>query len=263
MLWIMNGRSDNSVHLIAFAFAPAIACFVLGQTSIFVLFGLTSFLYFHQTKPYLAGAALALCALKPHLFLPFWVALFAWAITRKAYELAATAASTLVVCAAIPMVFDHSIYSQYSMMARSSGVKTELIPTLSEFLRIVVAPNSLWLQFLPAFAGCIWASWYFQRHSREWDWYRDGSLVILIAFVVAPYAWYFDAAVVLPSLLYAAYRARPRALAVLLLLLISAAVQILLTKKPSSAWNLWPGVAWPVWFIYSMRNARASVQLAK
>ena len=37
----------------------------------------------------LAGAALLLCAAKPHLFLPFGIVLLLWIITRKQYRILA------------------------------------------------------------------------------------------------------------------------------------------------------------------------------
>jgi hypothetical protein len=258
LIWIMNGWQKNSLHLIAYVFAPAVACFVLGQTTQFVLLGLTFFLYFLRTRPWLGGTALTLCTLKPHLILPFGVVLLAWAVVSKAYRLVCGAAISFAICGAVPLFFDPSIYRQYIAMARTSGVKTEFIPTLSELLRIVVDPKALWLQFLPALAACAWAGWYFHRHHENWDWRKRGPLLIIISFAVAPYAWYFDATILLPSILYAAYRARRSDVAVLFLLLVATDAQMLLSMQPHSAWNLWPGVAWVSWYLWAMRNSRAS-----
>lgn len=258
MLWIMNGRSKNALEFIGFFFAPAMACFVLGQMAAFVLLGLTLFLYFHRTRPWLAGAALVFCALKPHLFLPFWVVLLAWAVTCKAYRVVSGAAVALIFSCAVPLIFDPSIYRQYTAMAHTSGVQDLLMPILSELLRITINPNAFWLQFLPAFAGCLWASWYFHRHSEEWDWARHGPLLVLVSFVVAPYAWYFDAIILLPCILHAAYRSRPNDLAILFGLLAVAGVQLLLDTQPFSAWYLWPTATWPAWYLWAMRDGHSS-----
>ena len=263
LIWIMNGRQKNSLHLIAYVFAPAVACFVLGQTTSFVLLGLTLFLYFHQRRPWLAGGALMLCALKPHLLLPFGVVLLAWAFTSKAYRVVGGAAISLAICGAVPLLFNPLIYRQYVAMARTSGIRTEFIPTLSELLRIVVDPKAFWIQFLPALAACVWAGWYFHRHRENWDWRRGGPLLIVVSFAVAPYAWYFDATILLPSILYAAYRAHHSDLAVLYLLLAAADAQMLLSMQPHSAWNLWPGVAWVAWYLWAMRHNRSSEMLSE
>ena len=204
MLWNMNGRPNNDLHFIGYFYAPALACFVLGQMAEFVLLGLTLFLYFHRTRPSLAGVALVLCALKPHLFLPFGAVLLVWTVAHRAYRLLSGAAIALAISCVVPLILDPSIYSQYAAMARTSRVKTLIIPTLSELLRVAVNPNAFWLQFLPAFAGCLWAIWYFRRHRTVWDWRTHGPLLMLVSVVVAPYAWYFDGTVLLPSILYAA-----------------------------------------------------------
>ncbi len=263
MLWIMNGRPDNALHFIGYFFAPAVACFLLGQMAAFALLGLTLFFYFHRTRPWMAGAALLLCALKPHLFLPFGAALLAWSVTRKDYRVLSGAAIAFAISSAVPLFFDPSIYLQYAAMSHSSGVmvKAAFIPTLSELLRFAVDPNVFWIQFLPAAAGCLWALWYFHRHAAEWDWYRQGALLVLVSFLVAPYAWYFDAIILLPSLLYAAYRARPSTLAVLFLLLAADGAQLLLLTSSQSAWYLWPSAAWLAWYLWAMRAGRSPIAL--
>jgi len=262
LLWIMNGRSRNARHFIGYFFAPAIASYSLGQMAMFVLLGITLFLYFHRTRPWLAGAALLLCALKPHLFLPFWVALLAWTVTRKVYRVALGAMAAVVISWIVPLFFDPSIYSQYAAMASTSGVSDLFMPTMSALLRLAVNPNAFWIQFVPAFAGCIWAFWYFHRHRESWDWGRHGLLLIVVSFLVAPYAWYFDAVILLPSLLYAVYRVRFSALSVLILLLVAAAVQMQLAVQPNSAWYLWPDIAWPAWYLWAMRPGRSSASVA-
>ena len=50
-------------------------CLQAGQISIVFLFGVVLFLLFYESRPWLAGAALVPCALKPHLFLPFAIVL--------------------------------------------------------------------------------------------------------------------------------------------------------------------------------------------
>jgi len=71
ILWVMHGRQNNHRHWLGYSFGPALICAIMGQTSLFALLGLTLFLRLHRTRPFLAGASLWLCMLKPHLFLPF------------------------------------------------------------------------------------------------------------------------------------------------------------------------------------------------
>ena len=95
MLWVLHGRPQNSLHLLAFLFAPVLVCMNAGQLGAFILLGVVLFLYFHRSRPFLAGAALLLSAVKPHLFLPFGIVLVAWAFHRKAYRVLAGIATAL------------------------------------------------------------------------------------------------------------------------------------------------------------------------
>jgi hypothetical protein len=83
MLWKLYGTPDNKRHWLGAAFAPAIVCLLIGQTSIFVVLGYVLFLALRRSHPYWAGAALWLCALKPHLFLVIGVVLLAWIFFTK------------------------------------------------------------------------------------------------------------------------------------------------------------------------------------
>jgi hypothetical protein len=44
MVWIMQGRPKNLLHLLGYAFAPALSCLLAGQISLFILLGPVLFL---------------------------------------------------------------------------------------------------------------------------------------------------------------------------------------------------------------------------
>ena len=106
LLWILNGRPDSRYHLLGYVFAPVLACQMAGQLGTFLLLGVVLFLYFHRSRPYLAGAALLPCALKPHLFLPFAMVLVLWTIDRKAYRILTGFAAALLASCAFTLCFD-------------------------------------------------------------------------------------------------------------------------------------------------------------
>ena len=261
----IHGCPANRLHLIGYCFAPALACLLAGQTSVFALLGLTLFLYFHRTRPLLAGAALLLCALKPHLFLPFGVVLFAWVVANRAYRVLSGAALTLGITCAVPLIFNPSIYPHYAAMARTAGIEAEFMPTLSELLRIVVQPEAAWLQFLPAFAGCFWAYWYFHRHRNDWDWQTHGSLLMLVSLLVAPYSWFTDQVVLLPAILQAIYFAaassRDRSLLWFVAVDGVALIEVLCVAQLDSALYLWTPVAWLAWYLIANRNGPSLTEL--
>src|SRR5579871_3004138 len=79
----MNDSPPNHIHWLAISFTPALICLTMGQTSLYALLGLTLFLRFQRTHPFGAGAALWLCSIKPHLFLPFAVVLMVWIVVSR------------------------------------------------------------------------------------------------------------------------------------------------------------------------------------
>ena len=252
MIWEMNGSPSSSLHLLGYLFAPSLTCLAMGQTGIFALLGLALFLYFHDTKSWLAGMGLCLCAIKPHLFLPFMVGLFAWIATRKAYCILVGAALSIGACCVVPLFWDRSVWSQYVRMAQTSGIKNEFMSDPATILRFAIDRNAMWLQFLPAAAACVWALWYFRRHHEDWDWRTHGSLLILVSLLAAPYSWFTDQAVLLPAVLYGLYSGR--SLISLLALTSATLIEMLFFGvNPHSALCCWPVAAWLIWYLWPAR----------
>jgi hypothetical protein len=101
MVWRLHGSPRSSLNVLGYTFAPALSCLFSGQVTIFVLFGLVLFLRLHRSRPFLAGASLWLCMLKPHLFLPFGIVLLLWVVLTRSYRIlvgtvVALGASTII-----------------------------------------------------------------------------------------------------------------------------------------------------------------------
>jgi hypothetical protein len=250
MLWQMHGRPKNSLHWLGYSFGPAVVCLVAGQTALFALLGLVLFLRLHRSRPFLAGMSLWLCALKPHLFLVFGAVLLAWMVVERSYRILAGATVAMAASCAAVYLIDPRAWSEYSVMMRTGGIENETIPCLGIFLRQWLSPQSMWLQFLPAMLGCVWALGYFWPRRRTWDWLRNGSPVMLVSIVMAPFGWLFDQVLAIPALLDGAYRTRSSAMLVLL-----AAGSVLVTVDSLwgvnffSAFNLWTAPAWLAWYL--------------
>jgi Glycosyltransferase family 87 len=255
MIRTMNGNPENYLHILGYFFGPAVACLLTGQIPIFALMGLVLFLRLHRTHPLAAGVSLWLCLLKPHLFLPFGVALLAWIICTKSYKIAIGAVGFLLAGLVIVMPFDPSCWSQYRHMMQTSGIIDEFIPCWSVVLRRAIDPGAMWLQFLPAALGCAWALWYFWKNRHVWDWMEHGSLLMLVSVLVAPYAWLIDQSVLIPALLYGLYRARSRALtAIFALASTLIIIQIFLGASVHSRWNLWAAPFWLIWYLFATKS---------
>jgi hypothetical protein len=241
------GSPANHLHWLALAFTPALICLTMGQTALFALLGLVLFLRWHGSRPFLAGASLWLCALKPHLFLPFAAALVVWMIFSRAWKLAAGAAAALALSSALASLIDPQAWLDYTRLMRSPAVENEFIPCLSSALRQWTDPNAAWLQYLPAALCCIWAIIYFWRHRAAWDWKTHGSLLMLVSLVAAPYCWFYDQCLAIPALLDGAYATRSRnLLAVLALAILVMDIEICAVPviSPLYLWTAPAGLAW-------------------
>ena len=253
LLWNFFDRPRNKRYLLGFTFAPALICMVYGQTSLLVVPGLVLFLCLHRTRPFLAGAALSLCALKPHLFLPFGVVLLAWIIVSRAYKLIAGAVAAIGASCALTYLIDPLAWAQYAQMARGSGIEREQIPCLSSVLRFWLSPTSVWLQFLPAMLGCVWAMVYFWPRRQKWNWMENSAPLLLVSLLVAPYAWIYDHGMVLPALLPTVFLVRSRNL-LIAFASIGALAEVALFYShydPSalSRWAIWVAPAWLAWYL--------------
>ena len=258
MVWRMHGSPRGHLQILGYTFGPALACMAAGQMSLFVLLGLVLFLRFRQSRPFLAGASLWLCALKPHLFLPFGVVLLAWMVASKCYKVLFGAAGAFAVSTAIAFVLDPLAWTHYSQMMRAMRVDKLPIPCLSNLFRRSISPDTMWLQYLPVAIGCIWAILYFRRHRESWDWMAHGSPLMLVSVLVAPYSWFIDQAILIPALLHGVLLTRSRGL-LATLALASAVIEIgPLRGLPvlHSPFYLWTAPAWLSCYLCAVRSSR-------
>lgn len=210
ILFEVHGCGDRTLRLLAYGFAPALICLILGQTSLLVLLGLVLFARFHATRPLAAGASLWLCLLKPHLLLPFGLVLLVWIVTYRRYRILAGAAIAFAASVLLTLRLDPQAFTQYKEMLGYSGVERDPIPSLSVLLRTHLAPQFMALQFMAVALACIWALVYFWNRRHDWDWTINANLLLLVSLAAAPYSYLNDHVVALPALLYAACRTSSR-----------------------------------------------------
>ena len=253
IIWILNGRPPNRWHLLGYVFAPVLACQMAGQLGTFLLLGVVLFLLLHRTRPLLAGAALLPCALKPHLFLPFAIALVLWSLHRRVFRVLTGFVVVLTASCVVTLSFDSLVWSQYAAMMKSTGVLDGFVPTLSAALRVLVNPNARWVQFTPEACGCIWAVWYFGTRRTQWRWTENGLLLLLVSAACTPYAWFSDEAVLLPAVMFGVYRALDSGRSLLPIGVFAgvALIEVLSVVKMTSPFYLWTVPAWFAWYLYA------------
>lgn len=257
--WILNGKPESRLHLIGLVFPPALACLMAGQLGDFLLLETALFLYLHKSRPWLAGAAIVFYILKPHLFVPCFVVLLLWSIVRRDFRILAGFFTALALCCGAVALLDSQAWQQYQqLMAHGTHIMDLFIPTLPMVLRFMVARQAKWIEFIPEAAGCVWAAWYFWSRRERWNWLDQGLLLLLVSTACAPYGWYYDQAIVFPSLLAGLYRAERSAVSLFLFALIAAAglIAIFGQVQPVSAFYVWTAPAWLLWYIFATRGHR-------
>jgi hypothetical protein len=266
ILWRMHGRPRNHLHWIALSFGPALLCSIMGQTTMFALFGYVLFLYLHRTHPFLAGMSLWLCALKPHLFIPFGVVLLVWIVVSRSYRILFGAAIALAASCATTYLLDPTAWHDYTQMMRAAGLESEYIPCLVVVLRLWLSPHAIWLQYLAPLLGSAWALSYFWPRRKAWDWQESGNLLVLVSLIAAPYSWVYDGGLAIPALMQGLYRTRSRLLLVILSLAsLAILVELVSGIMVTSPLFLWTVPAWFAWYLLACATLGGpqTIQLAE
>lgn len=226
-----------------------------GQTAVLALLGLAVFLRLHQSRPFVAGIALWLCALKPHLLVPWASVLLLWIVLERAWMLLAGSLTALAVsCATTAWINPHA-WRQYLDWAHSSGIPNEKLPCVSVALRNLIDPAANWLTYLPATLACAWAVVFFWHRRRQWDWQDHGGLLVMVSLAVTPYCWAWDQCLGIPALLFAACRTQSRmAMSALALSYIAVDImQIAGFGMHSPGW-IWLGPFWLGWYVWARKS---------
>jgi hypothetical protein len=245
----MHDSPPNHLHWLALSFTPALICLTMGQTSLFALLGLILFLRYRETHPFGAGAALWLCMLKPHLFLPFAAVLVVWIVFTRSYKLLAGAAAAMAASLLAAWLLDPSAFAHYTALMRSNSVVDEFVPCLSDSLRFLISRHTVWLQYVPAALACVWALAYFWRRRRTWNWLEDGGLLMLVSLLTAPYAFPYDQCLAIPAVLHGVYTTRKRSLLVVLVCILALIGLEATHFRIVSPYYLWTSPVWLIWYL--------------
>ena len=262
IMWKLFGGLPNRLDWLGYCFPPALWCVLLGQTSILLLFGFTLFLRFHKNRPFAAGAALWLCSIKPHLFLPFALVLLVWIFIARAWRILAGAVTAFAAGALITTCIDPAAWSQYAYYMRTSVVTREFTPCLADLLRDSIRPTAEWLAFVPVALACLWALAWFWPRRRDWDWLDQGPMLVLVSLLAAPFGWIFDQSLALPAVLRGVSRTSSQLLlSVLALIYILVEFQLVRFDLHSAAY-LWITPAWLAWYLFARASSRKTAASA-
>lgn len=212
-LWKHYGGPANHVGaalVLTFLFVPTFLALLLAQISPLLLLGCVLFLQAERRgRHFLAGTATVLLAIKPHLFMPFWVLLLFWSIDRRRWSILAGATLAGIVLLLAAVLFNPNVIGQYAEAIATRPPAQYRSPTLGTLIRLVLGEEMFRLQFLAVVPGLLWLAVYWQHNRHRWEWSRDLPLVLFVSLLTAPYgSWPFDLVVLLvPLLQIAAQRA--------------------------------------------------------
>ena len=219
LLWGVYGadsgtgpRGYRAALAVAAVFPPTVWVVTAGQISGYLLFGLAGFAAgMRAGRPGLAGAALALTAVKPHLFLPLVAALGCSATRDRPARKAVLAGGAVIALAALsPLPLRPGIWADY--LAATAAPTDEfhyapedwISPIPAGWLRRELDLPLAW-QFVPSYVAALGLAGYWFAERREWDWPRELPAAVLASVVTTGYgAWVFDLVVLLVPLTHAA-----------------------------------------------------------
>jgi hypothetical protein len=213
-LWRLYGGSASRrglVWLLAFTFLPTLFALTVGQITPLVLLGAVLFLVcLQQKREVLAGAALVLLAIKPHLAYLFWIALLLWCLSERRWAVLGGGLLAGAFALALALMCNPDVLEQYWYTLSHRPPAQYRSPTLGTLLRLVLGEEHFRLQFLALVPGLVWFVPYWLCHRKNWDWGERLPLLLLVSMLTAPYgAWPFDLVLLLvPVIQVAAGRCR-------------------------------------------------------
>ncbi|HKF49584.1 MAG TPA: glycosyltransferase family 87 protein [Terracidiphilus sp.] len=258
LLWRLNGRPDSRLHLVGLAFTPVLACQMAGQLGTFFLLCLVLFLVWHDTRPFLAGAALMPLALKPHLIVPLAIALVIWCVVRGRMRVLLGGLVALAASCAASMAIDPHSWTEYRAMASVVPIADLFVPTFGMVVRQWIHPASRWIGYVPEAAACAWAGWYAWIRRKRWDWMREGQLAVMLSVACAPYSFVSDQCLLLPAVLSGLYRRENARRTLALFLLVDGAMLAGVLQQPrmTAPWYAFTAPAWLIWYLYATRDVK-------
>jgi hypothetical protein len=171
-----------------------------------LLLGFVGFLHFvRRRRDLVAGAFLALAAIKPQLSYLFWIALLLWVVQERRWRVLLGAALGVLALLAWPLWDDPQLLTRYwTALTQGTQTHSHWSPVWGTALRFMLGRERAWLQFVPTLPGLAWLAWYWLRRRRTWDWEKCLPALLFASLLTASYgAWPFDLVLLLPALLQA------------------------------------------------------------
>lgn len=203
-VWLeLNAPASSLVPLLfPFLFGPAIVQLLLGQCTILVLLGIVAFLIAAEKgRDWTAGAALVLVLGKPHVALLFLLVAALWIVRQRRWRILASGCLALIATSLFVEFLNPHIWSQFVARMTLVAHEGEAYPNLGGMLYLVSRIHSLAL--IPQLLGFAWVAFYWRKHRNNWNWWEQGTMVLLCSVFCSYYSYPYDEILALPALLFA------------------------------------------------------------
>jgi hypothetical protein len=248
LLWRMYapGRPRWIAQLVGLSFVGTWWMVAYGQNTGILVLGLAGYLYFiRKDRPLPAGAFAALTALKPHLLAGFGVLLIADVVTRRGRIGLATGVGVTVLSLGLVLSMCPQVVGQFIAAVRDPGpgaipLHAWALPVPSYWLRMALAPDRFWVQFVPCAVACVALIVWRLRAGKRWDWSRALPIVVAASVLTTPYGgWIFDLPVLLVPVIWCAARLITQPILLAAFLAGQIAVTIISFATPGGLHEYW------------------------
>lgn len=213
LLWRTFATADNRVWLalvLSAGFAPGLLALLLGQVSIWLLVGVAAFLWAVQgRRDLLAGVALALLTIKPHVAYLVLLAALWWVWRTRRWSVVSGVVAALGAATLPALILSNQVLSHYLHIAVRPPLQDFAPPTIGLWLRTLLRVDWYWLQYLPSLVGGMCLLTWLLRRQGPWDWNHTAPPLLLASVITAAYGWSYDLVVLLPAVLALAIALRP------------------------------------------------------
>jgi hypothetical protein len=153
-----------------------------------------------RRKGFFSGLALAVCTIKPHLFLPFLIVVSLWTLRSRMWRVAIGFIVGVASLWLFPVCFNPRVYSLFlnSDLSNSLNWRT---PTIGFWLA-ELAGGVAYLKFLPLLLACGYAlSTGLTVSFEEGALCRITRRMIPLSLACAPYLWVYDFVLLIPAII--------------------------------------------------------------
>jgi hypothetical protein len=244
-------------YLVGLSFVPTTYLIGIGQITAVVILGLAGFVLLSRAgRPFLAGAAVAVTAVKPHLLTVFATWLLLEALCSRAGRLVVAGGVLVGIAACLPpTLVNPGVWGDYARALTAPADADHYspadwtTPVIGSWVRASIPGQPFWVQFVPPILAVVaFGVWYLTggRPRSEADRALLTPWIVAGSLLVAPYGgWPFDLVLLLPLIFATAARVvqSPRlpaiAVGAVWLAAVNVALLYMMVTRASSELYIW------------------------